>query len=128
MKPIHFLSIGVLAAALGLAGCRTLTEQVAGIHVGDTPEKVLGTMGEPNEKREVAGVPGHRSVWVYTTQDKALRQKTGWSEILVPRIEDQRGAVVQQSVTQDVYRGPANEEVHVNFTDGLVSSLEHRKR
>lgn len=128
MKPIDLLSLGVLAAALGLAGCRSLTEQSAAIQVGDTPDQVLGAMGDPDERREVAGVPGHRSVWVYATHDPARLQKTGWSEVVMPRVDDQHGTVVQQPITRDIYRTQATEEVQVNFTDGLVSSLEHRKR
>lgn len=128
IKPIFICSIVVLVAALGLAGCSTLSEQVDVVNIGDTPEKVVSAMGEPKEKREVAGVPGHRSVWVYTAHDQTTLQKTGWSEILSPRVEDQHGTVVQEAVKRPVYRVRASEEVHVNFTDGLVSSLEHRKR
>ena len=128
MKPAPFFLLAALAAALGLAGCSSLTEQSAAIHVGDTPGKVLGAMGEPDEKREVAGVPGHRSVWVYATYDLARLWGTGWSEVIVPKVEDQHGTVVQPAVTRDIYRTRATEEVHVNFTDGLVSAVEHRKR
>jgi hypothetical protein len=128
MKPADELVVVAIAAALGLAGCSSAVNPLPELHAGDSPERVRALLGNPAEKQEVPESAGHQLVWIYTNVPLELRQKTGWSEVLVPGVNDQHGQVVQPQVTHDIYREPATEDIRVTFADGIVSSIEHLRR
>lgn len=127
MKPFPCFAFTLLVVSLGLAGCRSPGGARGEIDVGDTPEMVQNMMGQPDERIDGTNASGHQATWIYTNYHLAPRRSTGWSEVLVFGVKNQDGQVVQPPVTREIYRPPVMEDVHVIFTDGLVSSIEHRK-
>ena len=145
MKAIFPLSLALLAAGLGLAGCGSFasrSDQKAAVYdalpartqqrlqrgtvrVGDTPEMVYIAMGNPDTKTDVPDAAGYQSVWIYKNyfQRGGDRKQTGWSKVLVPEIRDQGDKVIQSSVSQDVSRPESTDDIRVAFVGGVVSSV-----
>jgi hypothetical protein len=128
MNPFPCFALTVLVASIGLVGCGSPAGPHGEIYVGDTPDLVLNLMGKPDERIDGPSDRGYQATWIYTNQQLAPKQSTGWSEVLVSEVKDQDGRVVQPAVTRDIYRKPVMEDIHVIFTEGLVSSVDHLKR
>jgi hypothetical protein len=146
LRLFSLLSVATLTGGFGLAGCASPSSQSTGeavvsspvpsgsqprlaqekARIGDSPESVRLAMGDPDEKRAGAGAGGRQSTWIYKNyfQKTGRMEQTGWKEVLVPGIEDQKGTVIQKPVTQDIYRTEVNADIEVTFTRGVVSSVE----
>ncbi len=83
-------------------------------------------MGDPDEKRDVTDGDGRQSIWIYKNYfQKAGRvEQTGWSEVLVPAVQDQYGTVTQKPVTQDIYHKQVVADIQVGFKDSVVCSVD----
>jgi len=86
---------------------------------------VQRAMGNPDEKRDVTDADGHQSVWIYKNyfQQAGRNEQTGWSEVLVPGVEDQYGTVTKKAVTQDITYTQVEADIHVAFRGNVVSSV-----
>ena len=89
---------------------------------------VQGAMGNPDGKQDGPNAGGRQAIWIYANHHQERREKTGWSELLVPGVYDRNDTVLHEPVTHDVYRTPATDDILVTFADGVVSSIEQRKR
>ena len=134
-----------LVAALGLVGCSTTesrTNQTAAAagslpdgsqsrparekaRIGDTQEMVQSAMGDPDEKRDVTDAAGQQSIWIYKNyfQKAGRNQQTGWSEVLVPAVQDQYGTVIKKPMTQEIYYPQVVADIHVAFKGSVVCSV-----
>ena len=146
MRAINSPCLTSLAAALCLTGCSSIAsrsnEKAAvydslssgtqqrldrgKINIGDTQEMVYVAMGKPDEKRDSPNADGYQSVWIYINKHPSVkrRERTGWSEVIVPAVRDQHEVVIHEEVTKDVYRTQAKDEIHVVFARGVVSGIE----
>lgn len=125
-------SLALLAAGLWLAGCTSYPEvsdsqaRQSVARVGETEAVVQRKMGSPDERQEGAG----RAVWIYEDylHRRTAPETTGWSEVLVPEVVDQRTQTVEKSVAREVYRTQAKEDIRVTFKDGAVIAVESAPR
>lgn len=85
-------------------------------------------MGRPDRKLERPADDGRETVWIYTRYREKRVKATGWSEILVPGVQDQNGKVIQPPVTREVGRAAMNRDMHVIFINGRVRYVEYLTR
>jgi len=146
MRALSLLCVATLGGAFSLAGCSStesrsnetaaaarslssgpqprLVQEKA--RIGDTQGMVHLAMGDPDEKRDVTNAVGYQSIWIYKDyfQKTGRMEQTGWKQVLVPGVEDQRGSEIQKPVTQDIYQTQVNADIQVTFTGGVVSAVE----
>lgn len=139
----------MLAAGLGLAGCGSVASSVQShgetdlalpartqqrllrgtVLVGDTPAMVRIAMGEPDQRQGAPDGTGPGAVWIYWKYYQQIEQRepTGWSRVILPEVRDQNDVVVQQAVTQELYRTQVEDYIRVAFESGVVSSVAQLK-
>ncbi|HWA08554.1 MAG TPA: hypothetical protein VG838_03720 [Opitutaceae bacterium] len=147
-KPTILLSLAVLLAAFGVAGCDTFKSRAreksevydslapgtqkrlerGKINPGDTEDMVYIALGDPDDKRDRTTADGTASVWIYRTywQQYEGQAWAGWHRVIVPT---GRGYVIyHEPITEDIYRTHIDEVIRVTFVNGKVTAVEQNKR
>ena len=143
------LLLGVLGAALLLAGCNTLDRRIQQnattfnsldpqtqeklrkgvVELGYTGTMVYIALGAPDEKRDNLTKAGRTTDWIYNTyrQDYAGTAHVGYRRMVAFDPATKRPVVWLEPVYADVYRDRVEPRIRISFKDGRVSAIEQVK-
>ncbi len=149
-RSLVIASLALGALALGLSGCDTFKSRAkeksetfaqltpgerqrlkrGDINIGDTPDMVYISLGDPDEKRTRTEPNSTGETWIYKTywQQYEGTAWVGWRRVIVP-VNGGRGyAVYHEPITQDIYRTRVDEVIRVQFKNNVVAAVEQQKR